>query len=93
MQPKFIQSLCPQVEIDEYQNYDKALGALSEAYKCLSKAKMKNASLQEEKLGALKNMIGLIKKFVTARRYSKNYNNLKTNIFEDSCLPIAIAFL
>ncbi|XP_033630790.1 intraflagellar transport protein 140 homolog [Asterias rubens] len=59
---------CAQVEIDEYQNYDKALGALSEAYKCLSKAKMKNASLQEEKLGALKNRIGLIKKFVTARR-------------------------
>ncbi|XP_022095457.1 intraflagellar transport protein 140 homolog isoform X2 [Acanthaster planci] len=59
---------CAQVEIDEYQNYDKALGALSEAYKCLSKAKMKNASLQEEKLGALKSRIGLIKKFVTARR-------------------------
>lgn len=59
---------CAQVEIDEYQNYDKALGALSEAYKCLTKAKMKNQSLQEEKLAALKHRIGLVKKFVQARR-------------------------
>ena len=26
---------CAQVEIDEYQNYDKALGALTEAFRCL----------------------------------------------------------
>ena len=57
-----------QVEIDEYQNYDKALGALSEAYKCMTKAKMKNQSLQEEKLASLRNRVALIKKFVTARR-------------------------
>jgi hypothetical protein len=25
---------CAQVEIDEYQNYDKAMGALTEAYRC-----------------------------------------------------------
>lgn len=60
--------LCLQVEIDEYQNYDKALGALSEAYKCMAKAKMKNASEQEEKVGFLKQRIGLVKKFVQARR-------------------------
>ena len=29
---------CAQVEIDEYQNYDKALGALTEAFRCLEKA-------------------------------------------------------
>ena len=57
-----------QVEIDEYQNYDKALGAMAEAYKCLSKAKMKNQSLQEERLADLKHRINLIKKFVAARR-------------------------
>ena len=56
------------VEIDEYQNYDKAMGALNEALKCLTKARMKNESLQEEKLGGLKNKIVLIKKFVTAKR-------------------------
>ena len=59
---------CFQVEIDEYQNYDKALGALSEAFKCLSKAKMKNTSQQEDRLAALKQRITLVKKFVTARR-------------------------
>ncbi|XP_053388212.1 LOW QUALITY PROTEIN: intraflagellar transport protein 140 homolog, partial [Mercenaria mercenaria] len=59
---------CAQVEIDEYQNYDKALGALGEAFKCLGKAKMTDESLQEERLGQLKNKITLIKKFVTARR-------------------------
>ena len=57
-----------QVEIDEYQNYDKAMGALNEAYKCIAKAKMKNQSLQEERLGELKHKMMLIKKFVQARR-------------------------
>ncbi|XP_077862626.1 intraflagellar transport protein 140 homolog [Saccoglossus kowalevskii] len=59
---------CAQVEIDEYQNYDKALGAMSEAYKCLTKAKMKNISQQEERIANLKHRIGLVKKFVQARR-------------------------
>ncbi|CAH1793664.1 unnamed protein product [Owenia fusiformis] len=59
---------CAMVEVDEYQNYDKALGALTEAYKCLTKAKMKNQTQQEEKLAALKTRITLMKKFVTARR-------------------------
>lgn len=57
------------MEIDEFQNYDKAQGALNEAYKCMSKAKMKNQSQQEEKLAEIKNKMGLIKKFVQARRY------------------------
>ncbi|XP_060585745.1 intraflagellar transport protein 140 homolog [Ruditapes philippinarum] len=59
---------CAQVEIDEYQNYDKALGALGEVFKCLSKAKMTDEALQEERLGQLKNKITLIKKLVNARR-------------------------
>ena len=56
------------MEIDEYQNYDKALGALGEAAKCLAKAQMKNQSLQEEKLADIKQKMGFIKKFVQARR-------------------------
>ncbi|XP_041362442.1 intraflagellar transport protein 140 homolog [Gigantopelta aegis] len=59
---------CAQVEIDEYQNYEKALGALGEAYKCLSKAKMQDAAMQEEKLAQLNHRMALIKKFITARR-------------------------
>ncbi|KAG8145550.1 putative Intraflagellar transport protein [Naja naja] len=30
------------VEVDEFQNYEKALGALTEAYKCMSKAKTRS---------------------------------------------------
>ena len=56
------------MEIDEYQNYDKALGALTEAYKCMAKAKTKNPTDQEEKVAYLKQRIGFLKKFVQARR-------------------------
>jgi len=56
------------VEIDEYQNYDKALGALTEAHKCMAKAKTKNPTDQEEKVAFLKQRIGFLKKFVQARR-------------------------
>ena len=65
----YFQCMSFQVEIDEFQNYDKALGALSEAYKCMSKAKTKNQAQQEEKLSEIKNKVTLIKKFVQARRY------------------------
>lgn len=58
-----------QVEIDEYQNYDKALGALGEAYKCLSKAKQDDSMSQDDKLEALKQKMAPIKKFAMARRY------------------------
>ncbi|XP_072916135.1 intraflagellar transport protein 140 homolog [Hemitrygon akajei] len=59
---------CAQVEIDEYQNYEKALGALTEAYKCLSKAKMRNQGEQEERLRELQNKLTTVKKFVQIRR-------------------------
>lgn len=56
------------MDIDEYQDYEKALRALGEAYKCLTKAKMNDEMLLEERLAQLKNKMALIKKFVTARR-------------------------
>lgn len=59
---------CAQVEIDEYQNYDKAHGALTEAYKCLSKAKAKNPLDQETKLAQLQSKMTLVKRFIQARR-------------------------
>ncbi|XP_076446737.1 intraflagellar transport protein 140 homolog [Babylonia areolata] len=63
---------CSQVEIDEYQNYDKALGALGEAYKCMSKSQGDEV-MKEERLGQLKQKMTLIKKFITARRsYDEN---------------------
>ncbi|KAM9372431.1 intraflagellar transport protein 140 homolog [Phaethornis superciliosus] len=64
---------CAQVEIDEYQNYEKALGALTEACKCLSKAKTKSPLEQETKLAHLQDKLTLIKRFITAQRlYSED---------------------
>ncbi|XP_043957554.1 intraflagellar transport protein 140 homolog [Gambusia affinis] len=59
---------CAQVEIDDYQNYEKALDALMEAFKCLSKAKDGSSGQQEGKLADLQHKIVLIKKFVHIRR-------------------------
>ncbi|NWU94483.1 IF140 protein, partial [Upupa epops] len=59
---------CAQVEIDEYQNYEKAHGALTEAFKCLSKAKPLNLLDHESKLAHLQGRMTLIKQFIHARR-------------------------
>ncbi|XP_025272825.3 intraflagellar transport protein 140 homolog [Canis lupus familiaris] len=59
---------CAQVEIDEYQNYDKAHGALTEAHKCLSKAKAQSPLDQETKLAQLQSKMTLVKRFIQARR-------------------------
>ncbi|KAF6271471.1 intraflagellar transport 140 [Rhinolophus ferrumequinum] len=64
---------CAQVEIDEYQNYEKAHGALTEAYKCLSKAKANSPLDQETKLAQLQSKMTLVKRFIQARRmYSED---------------------
>ncbi|XP_037363715.1 intraflagellar transport protein 140 homolog [Talpa occidentalis] len=59
---------CAQVEIDEYQNYDKAHGALTEAHKCLAKAKAKSPLDQEAKLAQLQSKMALVRRFIQARR-------------------------
>ncbi|KAL4622724.1 hypothetical protein GN956_G19824 [Arapaima gigas] len=59
---------CAQVEIDDYQNYEKALGALSEAYKCLAKAKALSPEEQDSRLAKMQHRISLVKRFVQARR-------------------------
>lgn len=56
------------MEIDEYQNYDKAHGALTEAYKCLAKAKAKSPLDQETRLAQLQSRMALVKRFIQARR-------------------------
>lgn len=57
------------MEIDDYQNYEKALDALADAIKCLSKAKQLPRGQQEQRLAELQQKINLIKKFVHIRRY------------------------
>ncbi|KAG5176880.1 putative intraflagellar transport protein 140 [Tribonema minus] len=56
---------CAQVEIDEYRNYEKALGALHEAQQCLSKA---NTPSSASALSALHQRVQLVQQFVAARR-------------------------
>eukprot|EP00050_Salpingoeca_kvevrii_P007157 m.294179 g.294179 ORF g.294179 m.294179 type:complete len:1361 (-) comp12942_c0_seq1:503-4585(-) len=58
---------CAQLEIDDYQNYDKALGALTEALKCMSKAKMKDFGEQETRVSSLQARINMVKKFCGVR--------------------------
>lgn len=67
---------CAQVEIDEYQNYDKAHGALIEAYKCMSMSKAKNPLDQEAKLAQLQNKMALVKRFLQARRCARLSSDL-----------------
>ncbi|XP_054719898.1 intraflagellar transport protein 140 homolog [Uloborus diversus] len=61
---------CAQDEIDEYQNYEKALEALTEAYKCQAK---NSGSSNSDKLQTLKSKIEIISKFVEIRHlYESN---------------------
>uniref|UniRef100_A0A674PQ19 Intraflagellar transport 140 n=1 Tax=Takifugu rubripes TaxID=31033 RepID=A0A674PQ19_TAKRU len=59
--------VCAQVEIDDFQNYEKALHALTEAHKCILKSKDSSAGKHEARLADLQHKINLIKKFVQAR--------------------------
>lgn len=77
---KLLLSSSAQVEIDDFQNYEKALHALTEAYKCLSKAKDSSAGKQEARLSDLQHKITLIKKFVQARGYECRPSSLGSSI-------------
>lgn len=56
---------CAAVEIDEYRNYEKALGALREAAK--HAAKLTGAD-KEQRLSSLNSRIGIVERFVEARK-------------------------
>ena len=60
---------CAQVEIDEYRDYEKALGAMKEAMKQLVKS---NAVNKDEKVDMLQHRITIIEKFVSARNFLKS---------------------
>lgn len=69
---------CSQVEIDDYRNYDKALDALKEALKYMSKAvnRRNNSgnvghSVRQNMMN-LKNRIYLVDKFIMARSITKS---------------------
>jgi len=55
---------CAQVEIDEYRDYEKALGAMKEAMRQLEKS---TSDSKEMKLSLMRKRVGIIEKFVQAR--------------------------
>jgi len=58
---------CAEVEIDEYQNYEKALGALTECLKCLERALPQNPKL-EERVESVRRGASLISRFAASQR-------------------------
>lgn len=60
---------CAQVEIDEYRDYAKALGAMREALKQLNKSDCVN---KEDKIEMLQKRINIIEEFVEARNLTKS---------------------
>ena len=62
---------CSQVEIDEYRDYDKALGALKEAKKHIEKVKPPTGA-SESMAGSLFGRISVVERFVAARRDIKS---------------------
>jgi intraflagellar transport protein 140 len=58
---------CAQVEIDEYQDYDKAASALAEAYKCLTRGNVEDTVRAENMINVLKFKITVIRKFMEAK--------------------------
>jgi len=65
---------CAQVEIDEYRDYEKALGAMKEAMRQLEKSQ---AADKEVKLSLMRKRVTVIEKFVQARE-SLNSNDSST---------------
>ena len=56
---------CAQVEIDEYRNYEKALGALKEAGKYMAKSKQ---PLKESKILQIKKKISIVEQYLSAKK-------------------------
>ena len=59
---------CAQVEIDEFQDYDKAMSALAEAYKCLTRGNVEDTVRANEMVSNLKFKITVIRKFLEAKK-------------------------
>ncbi|KAJ3072947.1 hypothetical protein HDU98_002592 [Podochytrium sp. JEL0797] len=81
---------CCQVEIDEYQNYEKALGALKESAKCLSKAK----DASQDALKSLVTRITYLESFVAARASNNPAEMVGVceGLLRESGIDVSVAF-
>ena len=74
--------------MDEYQNYEKALGALGEASRCLAKVTTPRDPVQHQRvLDNLNTRMTLVKRFVDIRR-----SELCSIYSIDSCFSAVISF-
>lgn len=73
---------CAQVEIDEFKNYEKAYGALTEAQRCLAKISSPKDVIQHQRATEIvqQRMI-LIKRFVDIRRLFERGDSHSGNYF------------
>ena len=80
---------CAQVEIDEYRDYEKAIGALKEALKHLENAKKGalpptgNGTRLEDLINRLRQRVQIIERYVQARRLSNKDPDQMVDICED----------
>eukprot|EP00040_Diaphanoeca_grandis_P025866 m.144006 g.144006 ORF g.144006 m.144006 type:complete len:1357 (-) comp30348_c0_seq2:45-4115(-) len=70
---------CAQVEIDDFQNYEKAMTALEDALVYVSKAKMKDFDEQEQRISSLQNRISIVKRYVNLKLLAKADSNKMLN--------------
>lgn len=78
---------CAQVEIDEFQNYEKALGAIAEASRALSKVTVPADPERHKRATQIVNeQMSAIKRFIDCRKYFErgdlNGGNKKLNFYK-----------
>lgn len=73
-------SACADIEIDEFQEYERALDALREAAKYMEKAHMDGGA---HKLAALQDRIRVMERFVEGRQLANVDNDRMMRIFKD----------
>jgi intraflagellar transport protein 140 len=61
---------CASVEVDEFRNYEKALAALRESSKAATK--IQDEAVKQTRLMQLQGKIGLVERFVSARKMAKS---------------------
>ena len=66
---------CAQVEIDEFQNYEKALDALNQASRCLAKvAEPKDEDIHRRAVEVVNSRMSTIKRFLEIKKYIDSIN-------------------
>lgn len=77
---------CAQIEIDDYRDYEKALGALREAHEWMGKARVQD---KDAKVASLAQRISHVEAFVRARKTVKTEPEETVRAPHSDCMHIA----